>query len=229
MLPQTCLLTFHGIGAPIAPLQPGEEQYFVGEDVFSKALDLLPVLEKAHGVTIELSFDDGNASDYRTGFPGLIAAGRTGAFFVLAGRLDQDGYLTRRQVREMHDHGMEIGTHGWDHVDWRTLDAAARQREFVDARKALEDVTGAPVTKAAVPFGRFDAGVLRSLKAENYAKVFTSTSGLAYRAAWFQPRWSPTRAFDPARDLPRRLALSQKIKAAVFAALRPVRYRYGAL
>jgi len=227
MLAPNCILTFHALGEAAVPLEPDAEPYRVSEDAFSQTLGMLSGLEAAHGVKFQITFDDGYLSDYAIGFPGLAEAGRGGTFFVLAGRLDQPGSLTREQIREMHDHGMEIGTHGWDHVDWRTLDDAGRQREFADARKVLEDVTGAPVTKAAIPFGRFDAAVLKALKRHAYAQVFTSTAGLSLPHAWFQPRWSPKKGFDPGRDLPQTLGFPQKIKGAVFAGLRPIRYRYA--
>jgi len=229
VLPDQYVLTFHGLGLPEVALSPGEEDYFVADHTFHETLGLLPELERRFGVEVQITFDDGNASDFSIGLPGLLEHKRKGLFFVLAGRLDKPGYLTRQQLREMTELGMEIGTHGWDHVDWRDLDWPGKQREFTDARKALEDATGSPVSKAAIPFGRFNASVLQDLKREKYARIYTSTSGLSYRRTWFCPRWSPTRAFEPNRDLGSRFDIKARLQGAVYAGLRPFRYRYGFL
>jgi len=229
VLPDQFVMTFHGLGSPVVPLARGEDHYFVAGQVYRETIRLLPELETRFGVTCQITFDDGNASDFAIGVPGLLEAKRKGLFFILAGRLDKRGYLTRQQLREMTELGMEIGTHGWDHIDWRALDEGGKRREFTDARKALEDVTGLPVPKAAIPFGRFNASVLQDLKRAKYARIYTSTSGLSYPLTWFCPRWSPTRTFKPNRDLAPHFDVKARIKGAIYAGLRPLRYRYGFL
>lgn len=219
-------LTFHGIGEPLVPLSEGEGRYFVARDVYRTLIGTLAALEKTAGVTAHVTFDDGNLSDYETGFPALQEHGRKGSFFVLAGRIGKHGYLSAAQIRELADAGMEIGSHGHDHVDWRRLDEAGRRREFSDARKRIEDTAGRAVTSAAVPFGRFDRFVLAHLKQEGYSRVFTSSQGLAMSGSWFCPRTSLTQDFDPARDLAPLASTGARLKGVAYAALRKLRYRF---
>ncbi|MBA5775930.1 polysaccharide deacetylase family protein [Stappia sp. F7233] len=226
MLANNLYLTFHGIGDPIVPLAEGEGRYFVGKDVYRQVIAQLAVLERATGVKAHVTFDDGNLSDYETGFPALQEHGRKGSFFVLAGRIGRHGYLSAARIRELADAGMEIGSHGHDHVDWRRLDEAGRRREFSDARKRIEDVAGRAVTSAAVPFGRFDRFVLAHLKQEGFARVLTSSQGLAMSGSWFCPRTSLTQDFDPARDLAPLAGASARLKGVAYAALRKLRYRF---
>ncbi|PTW62731.1 polysaccharide deacetylase [Breoghania corrubedonensis] len=225
MLARTLVLTFHGLGEPIVPPSPGEGRYFVACDTYRRTIHALCELEDKNGIRARVTFDDGNLSDYTQGMPALIEAKRSATFFVLAGRIDQTGYLSGAQLREMVAAGMTIGTHGWDHVDWCGLDAAGRTREMVDARRKIEDAAECAVNEAAIPFGRFDKAVLAQLKRLDYARIYTSTGGLSRDTAWFCPRWSATDTFDPQRDLPARVGPGQVLRGTLYAPLRRLRYR----
>lgn len=226
MLANSLYLTFHGIGEPLVPLAEGEGRYFVTRERFRETVARLDALEKSSGIKAHLNFDDGNLSDYDVGFPTLLDHGRKGIFFVLAGRIGKKGYLSAAQIREMAEAGMTIGSHGHDHVDWRTLDESGRKREFVDARKAIEDAAGQEVTVAAIPFGRFDRAVLRHLRQERFERVFTSSQGLALEGAWFCPRKSPTADFDPKTDLEPLATPRAKARGLAYAIARKLRYRF---
>ena len=95
---------FHGIGTPQRVLEPGEDSYWISRDTFLGVLDR--VVDRDH---VRLSFDDGNASDVEFALPALLERGLTATFFVVAGRLDQPGSLSRDDVRRLHDAGMTIG------------------------------------------------------------------------------------------------------------------------
>ncbi|WP_269583996.1 polysaccharide deacetylase family protein [Roseibium sp. Sym1] len=225
MLARTQVLTFHGIGAPAVPVSADEKRYFVSQDTYRNTIGSLAALERRHDVRLEVTFDDGNLSDFTVGLPALVEAGRSARFFVLAGRIGAEGYLTGEQMRQIISAGSTIGCHGHDHVDWRKLDAAGLRRELHDARKKIEDAVGAPVREAAIPFGAFDRHVLHRLREAGYARVYSSTSGFAYDKAWFCPRWSVTDTFDPDRDVGPRLGTGQKVRSSVYALARRFRYR----
>ncbi|SHL32430.1 polysaccharide deacetylase family protein [Roseibium suaedae] len=225
MLTKNLAITFHGIGEPVVHLSEGEGRYFVSADIYRRTIAVLDKMEKQSGCRVVVTFDDGNLSDFKVGFPALLDAGRTGEFFLLAGRIGQQGYLSGEQIREMAAVGMKIGSHGWNHVNWTKLDEAGRQREFYDARRRIEDEAGVPVKTAAIPFGAFDPLVLSSLKAAGYSQVSTSTSGMGYQNAWFRPRWSVQETFSPERDLPPRMSFGQILRGTAYAQLRRLRYR----
>jgi peptidoglycan/xylan/chitin deacetylase (PgdA/CDA1 family) len=186
---------FHGIGTPGRELEPGEASYWVGEDQFRSILD-----EIAGWPAIRISFDDGNDSDVRIGLPALRERGLTATFFPLAGRLGAAGSLTADDVGEIASHGMIIGTHGMAHRNWRGMDEATREVEFVTARQQLASAAGTPVTEAACPLGRYDRRVLAALRELGYQHVYTSDRRVATAGAWLQPRFS-VRSEDTAESL----------------------------
>lgn len=187
------ILNFHGLGTPARHLEPGEAPYWVTPEVFAGTL----ALASRHKARIEthITFDDGNASDLEIAAPLLAEQGLTAQFFVLSSRIGQPGSLSAEDIRALQAAGHGIGTHGADHVDWKALDDAGRAAEMDRAREVIADVTGAPVDAAAIPFGRYDAGVLRALKARGYARIYSSDGG-----AWRNDR-APIPRTSPRADM----------------------------
>ncbi|CAI9398646.1 hypothetical protein HIDPHFAB_00038 [Nocardioides sp. T2.26MG-1] len=178
-------ICFHGVGVPDRTLEPGEAPYWISPSLFHAVLDEVA----GHG-GVRISFDDGNASDVEIGLPALLDRGLQATFFVLAGRLGARGSLGEDDIRELDAQGMVIGTHGMDHVPWRGLDDAVRDRELVAARDRISTVVGRRVDEAALPLGRYDRRLLGQLRGLGYAHVHTSDRAHARPGAWLQPRFS---------------------------------------
>jgi peptidoglycan/xylan/chitin deacetylase (PgdA/CDA1 family) len=148
------------------------------------------------GLAVEVTFDDGNASDVEVALPALLERGVPATFHVCAGRIGLPGYLDESALRDVQAAGMAIGSHGWSHVDLTSLSEADLIRETRDSQHRLSDACGARVTRFAVPMGRYDRRVLHHLR--HYATVYTSDATRAARGAWLVPRWSYVRTWTPA-------------------------------
>lgn len=186
------VLNFHGIGEPKRVLEPGEAPYWISETFFEEVLDLLP---KA-ALPVHLTFDDGNASDLEIAAPRLLRRALRAEVFVLTGRIGTAGSLSAASLRELAGIGFAIGSHGIDHVNWRTISANRLAREASDSKARLEDLLGAPVEAVAVPFGAYAPHVLQALRRAGYAHVYTSDGGRSREGAWLQPRTSLQRDMD---------------------------------
>lgn len=187
------ILNFHGLGAPGRTLEPGEAAYWVNADFLAQTLDLAARLKPQ--VETHITFDDGNLSDLEIAAPLLARHGHQAQFFVLSDRIGQAGSLGAGGIRALQEAGHAIGSHGAGHLDWKTLDAAGRTREMDHARAVIADITGQPVTAAAIPFGRYDAGVLRALKQRGYTHIYSSDGG-----AWLNDR-APIPRSSPRADM----------------------------
>ncbi|MFI2753381.1 polysaccharide deacetylase family protein [Cellulomonas sp. P22] len=186
-------ICFHGIGTPGRAIDDTDEShYWIERDTYLRVLD-----EIATWPATTVSFDDGNVSDIEIGLPALVERGLTATFFVLAGRLDTPGSLTTDDVAALHGAGMRVGSHGMDHVSWRSMAPAVRRRELVDAREVIAGVVG-EVTEAALPRGQYDRTTLTWLRRLGYQAVHTSDRRPATPGAWLQPRFSVTCHDTPA-------------------------------
>jgi peptidoglycan/xylan/chitin deacetylase (PgdA/CDA1 family) len=178
-------ICFHGIGTPQRSLEPGESRYWITIDNFHRMLD-----EIAGWPHVRISFDDGNVSDIEIGLAALIQRNLTATFFVLAGRLTSPGSLDDGDIRELRRNQMTIGTHGMDHLPWRDMSRDTRDRELVEARRRIADISASPVDEAALPLGRYDRRLLSDLRQLGYVAVHTSDRRAAHLGSWLQPRFS---------------------------------------
>jgi hypothetical protein len=207
------VFTLHGIGEPHQQADPEEAFVWVARDTYTTLLDSITAARaETKNVPVVITFDDGNISDAKIAVPELARRGLSATFFVCAGRIGASGYLDRVALHDMLQAGMEIGTHGMHHRDWRTLDDRALDVELGEARRRIEDACGRPVTAAAIPFGSYDRRVLARLRRENFDCVYTSDGGVARSDAYLKPRetlgatWQET-------DIRRALAASPPLKA----------------
>ncbi len=197
-------LIFHGIGEPKRDLLPGEE--FIQAEAFFSILDWVESRKE-----IFITFDDGNDSDYTIAFPALIERGLKAEFFITVDWIGQPGFVTPNQLREMVSAGMMIGSHGYYHRSWRSLNENQIEYELYEARKTLEKMIAAPVENIACPFGEYDRRIIRFLREADYAHFYTSDGGMANAQSWLQARNSVQRT-DHVGALTARIQNEKRLK-----------------
>jgi peptidoglycan/xylan/chitin deacetylase (PgdA/CDA1 family) len=208
------ILNFHGIGAPHQAVGSDERRVWMSRERFVALLDHVSALRATQAVPIAITFDDGNASDATIALPELCKRNLKAAFFVCAGRLGAPEYLSRATVRELLDAGMEVGSHGMHHRDWRNLDDVTLDEEVGTARQRLEEACGRPVSTVAIPFGAYNRRVLARVRAEGFACAYTSDRGHARRKAWLKPR-NTLRVDSIEDDISRWLTRTAALESAV--------------
>lgn len=149
---------------------------------------ILDVLADADDVLV--TFDDGTVSQMEIGLPALLDRGLSAHFYVVAGRLGQDGFMSTTDIRLLREHGMTIGSHGMHHCSWRAVDDDELRTETAGAKEVLEEALGETVSYAACPFGAYDRRVLKALREAGLTRVYTSDGGPARSSAWVQARIS---------------------------------------
>jgi peptidoglycan/xylan/chitin deacetylase (PgdA/CDA1 family) len=228
MLPQTLYLTWHGIGTPPPGTPDDVARYWNPVEVFEDTLMHAPVVQAHRGVKVHMTFDDGNDTDFSPVFDLLQKHGITGIFFVCAGRIDKPDFLSASQLRAMHGHGMTIGSHGYDHIDWREATETTLRYEFIDARHRIEDAIGAEIETASVPFGLVDRRSAQWAVRAGFKRLFTSSGGFATADQGLIPRNSVVNGFDPLIDLDRLTSLGPRARSAWRDPVRRWRYWAGA-
>lgn len=216
-------IIFHGIGKPGRTLEPGEAPYWIGEDRFHHVLDRIAALPDPG--LVRISFDDGNASDHDIALPALLKRGLRADFFVLSGRIGQAGSLTADQVRALDRAGMGVGSHGIAHVKWDMLLPADLSRELAGSRQAITEITGRPVDTAGIPFGSYNARVLRGLRTAGYTAAYSSDGGVMDVSAYLRPRTSiraDTSDADLAMILSGQMLLGRRLRRGVGMAIKRI-------
>ena len=179
-------IVFHGIGEPRRALEPGEHRYWISEDRFHRCLDVVASLPDPSAVLI--SFDDGNASDHDIALPVLVEHGLKADFFVLTGRIGQQGSVTPDGLRALHRAGMGVGSHGINHLNWREVSADVLRAELEGSRRGLAEICGGAIDRASVPFGRYNGRVVEAVRAAGYQRLATNDGGAFSRDAFLVPR-----------------------------------------
>ena len=111
---------------------------------------------------ITITFDDGHHSNSEIAVPLLLKYGFKATFFIIAGRIDKEHHLSRAQIRQMIDQGMEIGSHGYTHRYLPLLEDKEIEFELTESQKFLEAITGRSVKYFAFPGGHYDKRVLKT-------------------------------------------------------------------
>lgn len=126
---------------------------------------------------IVLTFDDGFENNHQYAFTLLKSRGFTGTFYVITGLVGRTEYMVWSQVADLARGGMEIGSHTINHPDLAHTPAAALERELVQSRRTLEEVTGRAVTTLSYPSGAYNEQVVAAARQAGYASAVTTRNG----------------------------------------------------
>ena len=219
--------------SPAADIPGAAARYHVSRDVFRRHLELLkPAWDEG---AVSLSFDDGWRGSLTTGVECLLAAGMEATFFVTPDLLAGRHFADESLLRNAHDSGMEIGTHGATHRFLSDLPAAEIEQELATSRGFLEDLLGADVTTGSLPGGAWSPAVAETAARCGYRTLYTSRPGVNdERSDPFALRRVPIRRTTTPAAVERfaRLEVGREVaRAAVLEAPRKLlgRKRYAAL
>ena len=122
-MPAQLILEFHGIGSPHGAVTDEDELlYWLSRETFASLLQAIVVTREGSDLPVAITFDDGNESDALIALPELAKRNLKAIFFVVGGRIGMPHYLDRAALRDLVSAGMEIGSNGMHHCDWRKLE-----------------------------------------------------------------------------------------------------------
>jgi peptidoglycan/xylan/chitin deacetylase (PgdA/CDA1 family) len=116
---------------------------------------------------ILITFDGGNDNIHTHAFPIMQELGFVGVVYVVANRLQSEGFLNPGQLSEMIDAGWQIGSQSMTHQDLTQAHEQVRL-ELLQSRLDLESQLGVRVTTFAYPFGQMDAFVASKVEEYGY-------------------------------------------------------------
>ena len=145
-------------------------KYTVSEATFARQVDL------AEDRNVVFTFDDGHRSIYEIALP-IMRDRVPSIVFVSTGFLGDDDWIGEAEVRALAEAGVEIAAHSVHHLNLATLGPAKLERELVDSRKRLQDITGDAIAEMSLPGGHHTRDVLRAVRDAGYERVYCSEPG----------------------------------------------------
>lgn len=104
---------------------------------------------------IVISFDDGYQNVFDNAYPIMERYGFTGSVYIVANRLNSDGFMNQKELVKLLDSGWEVGSHGMTHTELSQNHSLVRT-EILQSRLDLDKALGIKVFSFAYPFGSLD-------------------------------------------------------------------------
>lgn len=158
-------------------LRRSEYSYSIEREQFERHVDLFVQMRKAERFDLwpEVTFDDGDISNFEFALPVLQSRSLIARFFITAGWTGKrPGYMGWPELRSLHESGQLIGAHGWSHTLLTHCTKKELDRELSGARLLLEDKLGASITTMSLPGGRYNQQVLAACREAGYSRIYTS-------------------------------------------------------
>jgi|SRR5215469_10157655 len=181
-------LMYHELELPDRPLcqnEPGYVRYVVDASDFRaqmqslkdcgfEGMNVTTALNNPERRGVVITFDDGCETDLIAAAPILHEFGFNATFYITVGFLEKRGYLSRTQLRELGDLGLEIGSHSMTHSYLTDLSQDQIMHEISASKHELEQITGRMVQHFSCPGGRWDRAVAETARQSGYRSVTTS-------------------------------------------------------
>ena len=138
---------------------------------------------------IAVTLDDGWLDNYTNAFPVLQALGIVATVFIVPSCLGESStkaaaegeiaraHLSRQQVREMSDAGIEFGSHSLNHRLLHQLPHKEVVLEVEEAKRQIEELTGKECKTFAYPAGYYNQQAQQIIADAGHIAAFSTTYG----------------------------------------------------
>ncbi|MCD8739868.1 polysaccharide deacetylase family protein [Mucilaginibacter roseus] len=131
--------------------------------VYGKELPSKPVM---------LTFDDTDLDQFTIAAPELKKYGYKAVYFIMTVSIGRPNYMNSQQIKELSDAGNIIGSHTWDHHNFKKLKGEDWLIQLDKPTKRLEEITGRKIEYFAYPFGLWNKEGLPELKSRGFKLAF---------------------------------------------------------
>lgn len=135
--------------------------------VYGKALPPKPFM---------ITFDDTDLEQFTIGAAEMNKYGFKAVYFIMSISINRPRYMSREQLKQLSDEGHVIACHTWDHHMVTKYDSTDWDKQLIEPRKKLEEITGKKVEYFAYPFGIWNKEAIPPIKARDYKMAFILSS-----------------------------------------------------
>ncbi len=179
------------------PLEQIEKQLQYLEQKGFKSYTVSELLTQAKDSAkkVFITVDDGLKSFYTNGWPLFKKYKAKATLFVNTESVGWGDYLSWKQIKELSNTGVEIGSHSHKHTYFLSTPDSIRKSLFIKdleiSEKLFKDSLGYIPRVYAYPYGEFDEMMAEELKGRGYLLAFAQNSGVwsAYSNRYAIPRF----------------------------------------
>ncbi|MBL8012457.1 MAG: polysaccharide deacetylase family protein [Candidatus Omnitrophica bacterium] len=182
------VLMYHGIVDGKCPLpedrETGADLYDLSAEQFDQHMAFL----QQNGYTVRqaketsnftnkdvvITFDDGELNNHKVALPILKKFGFTAYFFIIVSRVGRKGYMTWEEIKELHDQGMIVGSHGLSHQILTSLLDSQIDEELRASKRTIEVNLDIPVDTISIPRGFCNEALIQKAYELGYKTIFIS-------------------------------------------------------
>lgn len=172
----------HAVLAYHEVMPESDYAYCVTSGSFAQHLALFDSVAEHAGpkLPLQITFDDGERSQYLNAAPLLAEHGISATYFVTPGLIGTAAkFLGWNELKALQNAGHSIQSHGWSHKFLTFCSDAELAHELLASRKSLEDKLGSLVEEVSVPGGRWNWRVIKACADAGYRRVYVSDPWVA--------------------------------------------------
>ncbi|GKX64766.1 polysaccharide deacetylase family protein [Inconstantimicrobium mannanitabidum] len=129
--------------------------------------------------SVVITFDDGYKGNYTYAYPILKDFNFKATIFMISDFADNDLYLSKKELKELSDNGIEIQSHTDIHRDLSKLSKEAQISTMKTSKKNLEAIINKSVDYIAYPFGNSNPSTREAAKEAGYKLGFNLNGKMA--------------------------------------------------
>lgn len=126
---------------------------------------------------IMFTFDDTDLDQFTTAAPILKKHGFKAVYFIMTVTIGKKGkfvdYMGKEEIKALSDAGNVIGSHTYDHKNFKKYQGKDWEEQLDKPTKKLEEITGKKITEFAYPFGLWNAAGIPELKKRGFRMAFS--------------------------------------------------------
>lgn len=190
-----------GLGIRVAPVRFERQMRYLANNGYHTVslTDLVAFLEKNEVLPsrpVVITFDDGYLDNYQHAFPVLKKYGFTATIFVVVnyvGKTNDFDVQTGlqpvnqlagwKELKQMADYGIVIGSHTMDHPFLTRLSPSKARYQIEKSKSVLEKRLGRPVEVFSYPYGSHNNRLVQMVKESGYLAAVTTDQGLVTRSS----------------------------------------------
>ncbi|MFM6976213.1 MAG: polysaccharide deacetylase family protein [Sphingobacteriaceae bacterium] len=121
---------------------------------------------------VMLTFDDTTLEQFTVAAPEMKKYGFKGVYFIMTVSIGRPRYMSSEQIKQLSDEGHVIGSHTWDHQNFKKYQSEDWVTQIDKPTKRLQEITGKPIKYFAYPFGLWNKEGIPELKKRGFIAAF---------------------------------------------------------